>query len=336
MIIATVVIGTPYAGTSSVFSVLDVLASVGRDWAMLHGDEPPEPAFAASLRSIDGAPYWDINGRKITPDAALTEAPAPKLIIVPDLHLDPAGGVPYELAPVADWLAKAHAEGAIVASFCSGSILLAAAGLLDDCEATTHWGYADMLAQNFPKVSVCRERILVSAGDDHRVITAGGASAWADLALYLIARLVGAQAARQIAKLYLIEPHGDGQLCFASLVAGRQHDDMVVSDAQVWVSAHYHLSNPVAEMAKRSGLSERSFLRRFRSATGQSPAEYVQTLRIEEAKQMLESEDTPIEQIAAEVGYTEPSSLRHAFRKQVGITASAYRKKWQGAFRVLP
>lgn len=334
MSISTVVVGTPYAGTSAMFSVLDILASVGRDWAILHGVEPPQPAFAASLRTIDGAPYWDINGRKITPDAVLSEEPGPDVVIVPDLHLDPAGEIPRDLAPLTEWIAEAHAGGAIVASICSGAMLLAAAGLLDACEATTHWGYADMLARNFPQVRVCRERILVPAGDGHRVITAGGASAWEDLALYLIARLVGPQDARQIAKIYLIEPHGDGQLCFASLVAGRQHDDKVIADAQVWAATHYHLANPVAEMAKRSGLSERSFLRRFRSATGQSPAEYVQTLRIEEAKQMLEAEDTPIERIAAEVGYTEPSSLRQAFRKQVGITASAYRKKWKGAFRV--
>ncbi len=334
MSIAAVVIGTAFAGTSPMFSVLDVLASVGRDWAMLHGDEPSEPAFSTSLRTIDGAPYSDINGRKITPDAALSEKPAPDLIIIPDLHLDPTGAAPHELAPLAEWIVEAHGDGAIVASFCSGSILLAATGLLDGCQATTHWGFADMLGRNFPKVTVRRDRILVPAGDGHRVITAGGASAWADLLLYLIARFVGPQAARQTAKLYLIEPHADGQLCFASLLAGRQHDDKVVSNAQIWVGAHYHLPNPVAEMAKRSGLSERSFLRRFRSATGQSPAEYVQTVRIEEAKQMLEAEDTPIEQIAAEVGYTEPSSLRHAFRKQVGITASAYRKKWRGAFQV--
>lgn len=332
MSVSTVVIGTAWAGSSTLFAILDVLASVGRDWEILHRAAPADPPFAARLSTLDGAPYWDINGRKITPDAMLSEPPAPEVVIVPDLHIDPAGGVPEELLPVAEWVAAAHAEGALVASVCSGAMLVAAAGLLDGCEATTHWGYADTLGRNYPGVRVRQERVLVPAGDGHRVITAGGASAWADLMLYLITRFAGADAARRIAKLYLIDPHSEGQLCYASLVAGRQHEDKLVSDAQIWLSGHYHLPNPVHEMAKRSGLSERSFLRRFRSATGQSPAEYVQTLRVEEAKQLLETSDLPVEKVAAEVGYTEPSSLRSAFRKQVGLTASAYRRKWQGMF----
>ena len=110
--------------------------------------------------------------------------------------------------------------------------------------------------------------------------------------------------------------------------------DLLVADAQVWAAQNYDDPNPVAAMARRSGLTERSLLRRFRAATGQSPIDYVQTLRIEEAKQILETTQTPIEDIAAEVGYSEPSSFRLAFRKRVGISASVYRKKWRAAVPV--
>jgi transcriptional regulator GlxA family with amidase domain len=181
---------------------------------------------------------------------------------------------------------------------------------------------------------VRRERILVPAGDGHRVITAGGASAWEDLLLYLIGRYAGAETARRIAKLHLIEPHGDGQLTYASLAAGRQHEDRLVSEAQLWAADNYERPTPVAEMAARSGLSERSFLRRFRRATGQSPADYLQSLRIEEAKQMLETTDMAIDVIAADVGYSEPSSFRAAFRKRVGVSASVYRRKWRSVSAV--
>ena len=325
----TVVIGSRYAGTSVLFSILDVLASVGRDWEMLHGLPPEKPLFNVSLRTVDGAPYWDVNGRKITPDAALAEPPLPDLVIVPDMHFDPNAALPEEFRPVAAWIREAHARGAIVTSVCSGALLLGAAGLLDGKEATTHWGFADMLSRNFPEVRVYRERILVPAGEGHRVVTAGGASAWADLMLYLIGRFAGADAARRIAKIYLIEPHGDDQLSYASLTAGRQHDDQLVAEAQIWAARNYDIPSPVAAMAERSRLTERGFHRRFKRATGQAPADYVQTVRIEEAKQLLETTEMPIEEISVEVGYSEPSSFRSAFRKRVGISASAYRKKWR-------
>ena len=329
MTINTTVIGSRLAGTSVLFSILDVLASVGRDWEMLHGLPVQIPVFDVSLRTSDGAPYWDVNGRKITPDALLAEAPEPDLVIVPDLHFDPNADFPEDLRPVADWLRAAHERGAIVASVCSGAVLLGAAGLLDGKEATTHWGFADMLGREFPEVKVCRDRILVPAGEGHRVVTAGGASAWADLMLYLIARFAGADEARRIAKIYLINPHLDGQMTYASLTSGRQHEDQLISEAQVWAARHYDMPSPVAAMAQRSGMTERGFHRRFKKATGQAPGDYIQTLRIEEAKQLLETTATSIDEVSAEVGYSEPSSFRSAFRKRVGVSASAYRKKWQ-------
>jgi transcriptional regulator GlxA family with amidase domain len=132
-----------------------------------------------------------------------------------------------------------------------------------------------------------------------------------------------------LSKLFLLDWHLDGQLPFTALTVGRNHEDQLVTAAQVWAADNYANLNPVAAMAAASGLTERSFLRRFKKATGQSPLEYVQTLRIEEAKQMLETTTMSFDEIAAEVGYTEPSAFRHLFRKLVGMTASAYRNKHQ-------
>jgi AraC-like DNA-binding protein len=128
--------------------------------------------------------------------------------------------------------------------------------------------------------------------------------------LYLIARFAGTDEARRIAKIYLIDPHLDGQMTYASLTSGRQHEDQLISEAQVWAAQHYDTPSPVAAMAERSGMTERGFHRRFKKATGQAPGDYVQTLRIEEAKQLLETTATPIDEVAAEVGYSEPSSFR--------------------------
>lgn len=136
-------------------------------------------------------------------------------------------------------------------------------------------------------------------------------------------RFAGEEEARRQAKIYLLQPHTEGQLHYASLVAGRQHDDALVAEAQVWAADNYALARPVSALAARFGLSERTLLRRFRKATGQSPADYIQTLRIEEAKQMMETTDVSVE----EVGYTETSSFRNAFRRRVGMSASVYRRK---------
>jgi transcriptional regulator GlxA family with amidase domain len=323
----TAVIAMPCAGTSTVFAILDVLASVGRDWAMLHGTQPHSKVFEGALVSVDGEPYRDINGRWITPEYSLKEYRHPDLIIVPDFHFAPSSGLPGAFEHMIPWMVEAHANGAIVTSVCSGALLLAAAGLLNGLDATSHWAFCDVIAREFPEIKVRRERILVPAGEGHRIVTAGGASAWGDLMLYLIGRLASQEEARQMAKVYLLQPHTEGQLHYASLIAGSQTEDRLVSEAQVWAADNYAHPTPVAAMAQRSGLSERSLLRRFRKATGQSPVDYIQTLKIEEAKQMLETTDISIDDIAAEIGYTEPSSFRNAFRRYVGMPASAYRKR---------
>ncbi len=332
----TAVLTMPCVGTSTVFGILDVMASVGRDWEMLHGDQPAPSVFRASLLSRDGQPYKDINGRRITPDGALLEFGPPDLVIVPDLHLDPNAPLPDEFEAFVPWIVQAHENGAMIASVCSGSLLLAETGLLNGLDATSHWGYCDVIAERFPEIRMRRERILVPAGEGHRIITAGGASAWGDLMLYLIGRLAGDQEARNMAKVYLLQPHAEGQLHYASLVAGRQHDDAIVAQAQMWAVDNYSSPAPVAAMAEHCRLTERSLLRRFRRATGQTPADYIQTLRIEEAKQMLETTGARIEEVAESVGYTETSSFRNAFRRRVGMSASDYRKKWMTSGRAAP
>ncbi|MES9944229.1 MAG: helix-turn-helix domain-containing protein [Candidatus Thiodiazotropha sp.] len=326
-IVNTVVLGLPVAATSVIFGILDVLASVGRDWEMVHGMPSQDPRFHPRLLSLDGADYTDQNGRLVRPDGALQDVEQPDLVIIPELLINPRVPLPATLDAYADWIKRAYQAGAMITSVCSGALLLAHSGLLDGANATTHWAYYDSMQQFYPKVNLQRERILVPAGDEHRIVTSGGASAWTDLLLYLIGRIAGADETRHIARLYLFQPHEEGQLQFASLLVNRQHQDKLVAEAQLWAANNYPLPNPVSVMVANSGLSERSFLRRFRRATGQSPVEYVQTLRIEEAKQMLEASDLGIDEIAEQVGYVEGSSFRRLFRKHVGITASVYRRK---------
>jgi len=324
----TAVVATPETGSAGVFIVMDLLASVGMLWEILHGQEPQAARFLPRLVTCDGEPYRDLHGVQITPHGSFADFPSPDLVIIPELMIDPRKPVPNSFAPVASWLRDVYREGAMVASLCSGSMLLCESGLLDGEDATSHWGYCDAIKQRHPTVRIRKDRVLVPAGDGHRLITTGGFSSWHDLLLYLVGRIAGTEEARRLAKCFLLDWHLDGQLPFAALTAGRKHDDPMVAVAQLWVADNYANPNPVAVMAAEAGLSERSFLRRFKKATGQSPIEYVQTLRIEEAKQLLEASEMGLDEIGEQVGYSEPSAFRHLFRKLVGETPSAYRRRF--------
>jgi transcriptional regulator GlxA family with amidase domain len=181
-------------------------------------------------------------------------------------------------------------------------------------------------------VRVRRERALVLAGEGQRLVMAGGGTTWLDLALYLIARYAGIRHAMEVARLNLIDWHEAGQLPFARLASTRQAADPLIARCQLWIAEHYAEPAPVAAMVRLSGLAERSFKRRFHQATGMAPLEYVHTLRLEEAKQMLEAGDAPVEAIANEVGYEDAGFFSRLFRRSVSLTPAQYRRRF-GAMR---
>jgi transcriptional regulator GlxA family with amidase domain len=210
---------------------------------------------------------------------------------------------------------------------CTGALVLAEAGLLDGRPATTHWSAAPIVERCYPRVRIDTGRLLAPA-DEGRIVTSGGAAAWEDLAVHLIARLAGAAEAVRVAKIFLFGDRTEGQLLYAGARKPRQHADGVVADAQAWIADHYVAANPVTRMVERSGLPERSFKRRFKAATGYTPIDYVQTLRIEEAKQALETSDRPTDAVACEVGYEDPTFFRRLFKRATGVTPARYRQRF--------
>jgi transcriptional regulator GlxA family with amidase domain len=158
------------------------------------------------------------------------------------------------------------------------------------------------------------------------VITAGGSASWHDLALYLVDRFLGPERARRAAKVNLLQWHVAGQLPFAALAASAQHGDRAIRQAQEWLAENYRAAHPAVGAAARAGLPGRSFQRRFHAATGLSPLDYVHALRVEEAKQVLETSELPVDAVAAEVGYEDPAFFRRLFRRHVALTPAAYRR----------
>jgi len=325
------ILAFPDASASVVWGMYDLFMSAGRDWGLIVTGEPGRALFEPRVLAAQHGRLAAFNGVTIEPHGAYADCAAPHIVCVPDINVPPGhplDGRTDDIAALRRW----YASGATIASACSGAMLLAQAGLLDGEEATTHWAYCDVMRERHPAVKVRPQRALVVAGDGGRLVMAGSGVSWLDVALYLIARSAGVEAAMQVARVMLIDWHDIGQQPFARLVRSRQVDDAVIGRCQSWIAEHYHEPAPVAAMVRLSGLAERSFKRRFHQATGMSPLEYVHTLRLEEAKHMLESGNAPIEAVANEVGYEDAGFFSRLFRRNVNLTPAQYRKRF-GALR---
>lgn len=325
------ILAFPEVTASVLYGLYDLFLSAGRDWGVIVDGRPGVSLMQPVVVSRLAGPFAVSNGVTIVPERRLAECTVPEIVCVPEVAVPPGEPLESFAAEVA-WLRHCHAAGATIATACSGAMLLAQTGLLDGCDATTHWAYCDVLRARHPRVRVHPQRALVVSGEGQRLVMAGGGTSWLDLGIYLISRFAGLEAAMQTARVNLIEWHDIGQQPFARLARSRQANDAVIARCQTWIAQNYRAPSPVAAMAALSGLPERSFKRRFQQATGMSPLEYVHTLRLEEAKQMLESSDASVETIANEVGYEDAGFFSRLFRRQVSLTPAHYRKRF-GALR---
>jgi transcriptional regulator GlxA family with amidase domain len=221
-----------------------------------------------------------------------------------------------------------HAAGAQLCSTCSGVLLLAETGLLDGKDATVHWIYAQTFRRNFPNVRLRLDRALVVAGKHQEFLMSGASTSWHDLILYLIAQHAGPTAAQAVAKFFAFQWHADGLSPYVVFEPVTDHGDAAIHKAQSWLSRHFSVANPIEQAARVSGIPERSFKRRFKSATGHAPIDYVQRLRVEEAKRRLERTQAPVDEISWNVGYEDPAFFRRLFKRITGVTAGAYRRKF--------
>jgi transcriptional regulator GlxA family with amidase domain len=330
--VTVAILALPETSASVVYGMYDLFMSAGRDWGFIVSGTAGPQLMKPLIVAAQPGPITVTNGVPIVAHATFATCPSSDIVCVPELNVPPDEPLDNRFPAALVWLAAAYARGATVAAACSGAMLLAEAGLLDGHEATTHWAYCDVLRRRYPAVTVREQRALVVSGDGQRLVMGGGGTSWLDLTLYLIARSVGIEAAMQVARINLIDWHHVGQQPFARLARSRQVDDAVIARCQTWIAEHYDEPAPVAAMVRLSGLPERSFKRRFQQATAMAPLEYVHTIRLEEAKHMLESGNEPIEAIANEVGYEDAGFFARLFRRKVNLTPAQYRRRF-GAMR---
>ncbi|MFO1324449.1 MAG: helix-turn-helix domain-containing protein [Burkholderiales bacterium] len=333
--VSVAILAFPETTASVTYGMYDLFKAAGREWGMVVDGRPGPERVNPCIVSAQPGAFVAANDVQIVPQATLDDRLDARIVCVPELAVPPKEALAGRFGAEIDWLKRCHARGATLATACSGAVLLAEAGLLDGHEATTHWAYCDVLSSRYPAVKVRKDRALVVSGDGQRLVMAGGGTSWQDLALYLIARFVDVDTAMQVARINLIDWHAVGQQPFARLARSTQVDDAVIARCQTWIADHYDEPAPVAAMVQVSGLPERSFKRRFLQATGMSPLEYVHTLRLEEAKQMLEAGNRPIEAIAGEVGYEDAGFFSRLFRRHVHLTPAQYRKRFGSMRRAL-
>lgn len=268
-------------------------------------------------------------GLPISTQRTFREVRHTNIVIVPSMLVPGAEWKCGRYPALVAWLKQQHARGAMLCSACSGVLLLAETGLLNGLDATMHWAYARTFEQNFPEVHLRLGEVLIATGSRREIVMSGASASWHDLVLYLIARQIGPTAAQAIARFMLLQWHRDGQAPYVPFAPRTDHGDNIVLQLQAWLGEHYAVAKPVEELVRRSGLPERTVKRRFSRATGLSPINYVQHLRVEEAKRRLERTVTPIDEISYQVGYEDAASFRRLFRRITRVTPGDYRRKFR-------
>lgn len=278
------------------------------------------PGFELTFCTERPGPVTTDVGLRLTVEHGLERLAEGDLVLL--LPGDSFRGEPS--AAVTGAIRAAYARGAIVASHCVGSWILAATGLLDGLRATTHWRLAGEFAARYPAVRVEPGVLYV---DEGRLITGAGAGAGTDLYLHLIRREHGAALANAIARDIVVPAHRDGgQAQYIEAPVAESGDDARLAAALEWAAGHLHRTVPVEELAARALMSPRTFARRFKAATGTTPHAWLLRQRLARAESLLEGTSLSIEEVARRVGYASATVLREQFLKHRGVPPREYRR----------
>jgi transcriptional regulator GlxA family with amidase domain len=318
----------PEASVGSLTGMFDALSSLPLVGSF-DRSAPTDPPFVVEFVAATAGPQPTASGIALPAHRSIADPGRTDIAIVPSLVVPDGVWVRGRHPDLVAWLRRVHDAGALVCSACSGVLLIAETGLLSGRSVTMHPAYADTFARNFPDVGLRLDQVLVATGKREELVMSGASASWHDLVLYLVARHVGPTAAQALAKFALLQWHLDGQAPYVPFHPRLDHGDAIVADAQEWLRVHHAVAAPVSEIVARSGLAERTFKRRFTSATGFPPIAYVQRVRVEEAKRRLERTADPVDAISYAVGYEDPASFRRLFKRITGVSPGVYRRKLQ-------
>jgi transcriptional regulator GlxA family with amidase domain len=282
------------------------------------------PLFDVRIVSTNRKPIEYRNGVTITPSATFRTC-KPDIIIVPSLDEDIEHSLKQNDACVS-WLRKSFQRGAQISSLCTGAFILGEAGILDGKQATTHWYFAEQFKKRFPRTRLREDQIIV---DEGRIVTCGAATSFMNLVIYLVGKYFGSDLAVLASKLFLIDMDRPSQLPYRIFYPAITHSDSAIARSQEFINGHLKANLSLEDLAKLAGMSLRNFSRRFKAATGDSVAVYIQRLRIEAAKRLFESSDLSAAEVTFKTGYNDERSFRRLFKKHTGLAPKNYRAKFK-------
>ncbi len=285
--------------------------------------ELADPWYRHRVAAFVPGPHTTPEGVVVDTPYGLEELAEADTVVIPAPSY--AGAPPEDLLEA---LRVAHARGARLLSVCTGAFLLAATGLLDGKRATTHWMHAEELARRFPLVQVDPKVLYIDEGD---VMTSAGTAAGIDLMLHVVRLDHGADVANAVARRMVVPPHRDGgQAQFVDLPIPDPERDEPLAGLLGWMLEHVDEDLSVAELARRAGMSPRTFARRFRGLTGATPHQWLLSQRILLAQRLLETTDEPVERVARRCGFGTAAGLRQHFGRAVSSSPQAYRRAFRG------
>jgi transcriptional regulator GlxA family with amidase domain len=261
----------------------------------------------------------------VKPQVAIDDILKTDLIIIPSNLLRSGEELSPDNKAIMEWVSRQYKGGASVASICTGAFFLAASGLLDGRSCSTHWAYADAFRQTFPKVRLQDDRLIT---DEHGIYTNGGAYSFLHFMIYLVEKYYDRQTAIYCSKTLQIEMDRTSQAVFSMFAGQKQHDDGMVQQAQAWIESSVCEKLSVDQLSAKFSVGRRTFDRRFMKATGNTPLEYAQRVKIESAKKALETGRKTVSEVMYEVGYSDAKAFRDVFRKITGLAPLDYRRKY--------
>jgi transcriptional regulator GlxA family with amidase domain len=300
---------------------MEVFHQAGVLWNYFNGKKIT-PYFDVKIVTADGAPFKCSNGLRMSSDGAIADIKSTDLIVVSSIIN--VERTLQEHAGTIQWLTEQYNKGAHIASICTGSFLLAETGLLDGKIATTYWAYAEKFKKRYPRVQL---KIKLPITEDHDLFCSGGYNASVDISLFLVEKYCGPDVAAQSSKIILPIYNAENFLPYPGIQSQKTHDDDQILIVQKWIETHFNKNFDYDELAYRYHMSRRTLERRFKAATGKTPLSYQQGLRVQAAKQMLESGAHSFDEITYRVGYEDSSSFRKVFQKYTRLSPSEYRSR---------
>ena len=311
---------------SSIAGAYKILTRANAYWKSKHRREVFKIQLAGTRKRVR---FYD-GLFSVQPHVNIADIHKTNLIIIPSLNHNYESSVKRNQA-VIEWIKAQYLKGAEVASICTGAFLLASSGLLDGRSCSTHRSAADDLKQKFPEVDIKMDKVITDEGG---IYTNGGAYSFLNLLIYLIEKYYDRAASIYCAKVFQIELDRKSQLSFMIFKGQKQHDDDLVRRAQEYIEHNANERISIEELSSRLAVGRRNFDRRFIKATGDTPLEYSQRVKIESAKRALENSHKTVSEVMYDVGYADAKAFREVFRRITGLSPVEYRNKYSKEIRV--